>query len=286
MKKSVILLTLFVLAVFPVLSAAACDLSVSLLNQDPYPAMPGEYVKVVFQIDGIENPDCGTVTFGVKEDYPISLDPEVENPITIESGTFQRDYSSFYLAPFKLRVDENAIEGDNPIEVSLQNQFAPEILTTLEIYVEDMRADFEVHIKNYDYTTRALTFEILNIGESDIKALTVEIPKQNGIQVKGANTKVIGDLDSNEYTTADFETVLPENEVELTINIAYTDSINVRRDLTEKVQFDPSYFTDRTNGSSKSTWWIYVIVILVIAWFVWRRIKKNNAKKKLMQKHH
>lgn len=287
MNKQVITI-LFALALFaiPLISAAECDLDISMINQDPYPAIPGDYVKVVFQVDGIENPECGIVTFGIKEDYPVSLDPNVQNPISINSGTFQRTYSSFYLAPYKLRVDEDAIDGDNPIEVNYKVG-STDYLEEFNLHVEDTRADFEVDVKDYDYATRELTFEILNIEESDIQALTIEIPDQEGIQIKGANRKVVGDLDSNEYTSADFEAILPEGKTDINLNIIYTDSINVRREINKTVTFDSQYFTDR-NGSQKKTPWFWIMVIVaVVAWIVYRRIKKSKAKKKrMMQKGH
>lgn len=272
------------LLVLPIASAAICDLQVSMINQDPYPAIPGDYVKVVFQIDGIQNTECGTVTFEVKEDFPFSLDPNTENPIKIKSGTYASQYSSFYLAPYQIRIDENALQGNNPIEVGFYSSYAAEELKEFNIYIEDSHADFEIHVKNYDYLTRTLTFEILNIEDVDVEALTVEIPKQENIQVKGANKKVIGDLDSNEYTTADFEAIVEDGEINLTI--FYTDSINVRREIQKTVTFDSDYFTNRNGDNNKSTWWLYVIIILVVGWFVWRYLKKSKAKKKRMMKHH
>ncbi len=73
MKKSIIsifILSLAVILMLGTLISAACSPDASLINQDPYPAIPGDYVKVVFQIDGLENPECGIVTFGIKEEYP------------------------------------------------------------------------------------------------------------------------------------------------------------------------------------------------------------------------
>ena len=108
MKKS----TLFTLAIFSVIllsglvAADGCVLDISLINQDPYPSNPGEYVKVVFQIDGISNPECGVVTFQVKEEFPFTVKPGTENPIEIRSGTYSRKYSSFYISPYELLVDK------------------------------------------------------------------------------------------------------------------------------------------------------------------------------------
>lgn len=288
MKKSGLIFGLILASVFfslLVVSAAACELEVSLLNQDPYPAIPGDYVKVVFQITGLENPECGLVKFGISEEYPISLDPNTTNQVTIEAGTFQRKYSSSYLAPYMIRIDKNAIEGNNPIEVSYSVGLT-NYLEEFNIYVEDSRADFEIYVKDYDYSTNELTFEILNIEDVDIQALTIEVPKQEGINVKGANKKVIGDLDSNEYTSADFEMVLPDGESEINVNLIYTDSINIRREINKTVHFDSDYFTDRSGTQKKTPWLWIILAVAVVGWIIYRRIKKKKKeaerKKKLM----
>lgn len=261
----------------------SCNLQISLINQDPYPAIPGDYVKVVFQIDGLENTQCGIVTFGIKEDYPVYLDPNVENPITINSGTYQRNYGSFYLAPYKLRLDENALDGENPIEIYYSTG-TTSIIKEFNITVEDIRADFEIHVKDYNYNTKELTFEILNIAKSDVEALTIEIPKQEGFEIKGANRMVVGDLDSNEYTTADFEAILPQGESRINLNIIYTDSINVRREMQKVVDFDSSYFVNRNKDAKKQPYWLYILIIVVVAFFIWRRIKKKKREKERMKK--
>jgi hypothetical protein len=288
MKKGIALIffsLLISIFLFGNLISAACSLRISMLNQDPYPAIPGDYVKVVFQIDGLESQDCGEVTFGIKEEYPISLDPNVTNPIVIKSGTFQADYGSFYLAPYKLRLDENALDGENPIEVyHTKSSSDLTVITKFNLTVDDIRADFEIHVKDYNYNTRKLTFEILNIAESDVEALTIEIPKQDEIEIKGANRMVVGDLDSNEYTTAEFEAILPKKETKINLNIFYTDSINVRREMQKIVDFDSSYFIDRNSDKKTQPYWLYILIVVVVAWFVWRRIKKKRREKERMKK--
>ena len=288
MKKSIITGFILLLSLFSLLGnvmAATCNIDVSLLNQDPYPAIPGDYVKVVFQIDGLENENCGDVVFGIDEGYPFYLDPGVQNPITINSGTFQKDYSSSSQQPYKLRIDENALDGENPIEISYSTSAsATMIIQEFNITVEDTRADFEVSVKDYDYATNELTFEILNIEETDVQALTLEIPKQEGIEIKGANRVVVGDLDSNEYTSADFEAILPKGESDIKLNVIYTDSINVRREIQKIVSFDSSYFTDRNKDQKSTPWLLYIVIIGVIGFFIWRRIRKKKREEERKKK--
>lgn len=286
MKKGVLVLG-FLLAISIIfisgVNAADCGLKVNLVNQDPYPAIPGDYVKVVFQIEGLSSPTCGNVDFGIKEEFPFSLDPNTVNPVTIKSGTgTSSKYSSFYVFPMKLRVSEDALDGDNLIETYYTSDGSIDFITNFNISVKDIRADFEVYVKNYDPLTNTFTLEILNIAKSDVKALTLEIPKQDNINVKGANRKVVGDLDSNEYTTTDFEATPLNGKIE--ISITYTDPINVRRTIDKTITYDSSYFSDRSTGKSSSKVWIYVILAVIVIWIIWRQVKKSKMKKKLKEK--
>jgi hypothetical protein len=279
MNKGVKFIGFILLAVFimPMISAAACGLEVSLINQDPYPAIPGEYVDVVFQITGVDNPECGVVEFEVKESFPFTLDPTEENPITVRSGVYDRKFSSFYIAPYEIRVDADALDGDNPIEVFFSSTKSNiENIKEFNINVQDTRVDFEVFIKDYNPATKIMTFELLNIEESDIEALTVEIPKQDNIEVKGPNRNIVGDLDSNEYTTAEFEAISKGGAIEL--KIIYTDSINVRRTIDKTVYFEPSYFEGRNgnNGIGIGTYIFILVVVGVIGFWWYRRRKKRK----------
>ena len=80
MKKSqyyfsFLLFALLVMSLaLPCVSADLCNPAVSLINQDPYPAVPGEYVKLLFQISGVSNPECASTSVELKPSYPFSLD--------------------------------------------------------------------------------------------------------------------------------------------------------------------------------------------------------------------
>ncbi|MCR4323820.1 MAG: hypothetical protein NUV37_02540, partial [Nanoarchaeota archaeon] len=150
------------------------------------------------------------------------------------------------------------------------------------VEVEDSKAEFEVYVKDYDYNTNELTIEILNIAASGIEALTVEIPKQETISIKGPNRIVVGDLDSNEYTTAEFEATVGDGW--FNVRLIYSDSINVRREVTKAINFDSSYFFGRKadqNGTSTRTYVLWIVIIFaVVYWFLRRRKKKKDKLKK------
>jgi len=282
MKKSLIALVFVLLISF---SSAVCSPTISLVNQDPFPAVPGDYVKVVFQLKGIETVDCRDVIFEVVPEYPFSLDASETGQIKIKGGTFINDFNSFLMAPFKLRVDADAIDGNNPLKVkySTDNTLSSHITEQFDIEIKDIKADFEVFIRDYNPSTRTLTLEILNIGKEDIEALTIEIPVQENIIVKGANRKIIGALDSNEDTTVEFE-VPTIKEGEIQIQVAYTDIVNIRRTTSEKITFNPSFFENLKRdekGTSSTLYLIVIIIIIAVIYFFYQRHKKNKKKKLL-----
>ena len=141
-----------------------------------------------------------------------------------------------------------------------------------------MRSSFDVYVKNYDTATNILTLEILNIGKSNVKAITLTVPAQEGIVVKGPNKNVVGDLDSNEYTTADFEL---SGSGKINVQIEYTDEVNVRRTTSKTVEFDPTYFVGRKADQKTTSVWTYLLVLAILAtagYLIYKRYKKNKHK--------
>lgn len=279
MKKGVTLLFLFVLLFSVTLvSAGACDLTATLLNQDPYPAVQGDYVKLVFQITGLAEDGCGDIQFNLQEDYPIKFNPGENGRRTFSKLDYVNDYQSTIQIPYEVRIDADAIDGTNPIEAIVQNDNDDPIIKTFNLEVSDARADFEVYVKDYDMKTNELTLEVLNIENVDVEALAVSIPKQTNVIIKGPNRVIVGDLDSNEYTTADFEATARDGEI--TVDLTYSDAINVRRTITKTITFDSEYFTDRIADQKTTSKWTYIFGVIVVILIGWWIVKKFTKKKK------
>lgn len=261
--------------------APSCNLQISLVNQDPYPAVPGSLLKLVFQVDGIESTKCKDVELSLVESFPFKLDPSSEKSYQIKSGTYNsQNYKTFFQAPFKVIVDPEALDGENALEIMYSSSaFAGHVIKGFEIEIKDSRTDFEVFVKNYDYSTQTLDLQILNIGKEDVSAVSIEIPRQEGISVRGANKNIIGDLDSNEDTVTDFKTAIDTDE--FVVNVAYTDFTGERRVKEEKVSFESDYFvhTKNSKNGSSLTKFFYVAIAVVVAYFVYKKFfkkKKSN----------
>ena len=283
MKRGIILvLSLLLVSVFSLnlTAAASCIPNVTLLNQDPYPSVPGEYTTLVFQVNGVDNSECNDIIFELLEEYPIEFDPGISGIKVFKKIEYLTDFSSTILIPYDIRINENAIDGSNEIKTLVQSRGDGELAKNFDIEVEGSIVDFEAYVKEYSYTTNEITIEVLNIGESDIKALTMEIPKQGNIEIKGSNRVTVGDLDSNEYTSADFE-ANPTDGI-IRVNLIYTDAINVRREVTKDVVFDSSYFTGRVadEKSNSGSKYLILAVVAVLIIYLFFRGKKNSKLKK------
>ncbi len=279
MKKEFIILFLTILTVS--FTSAICSLDATLVNQDPYPAIPGEYVDVVFQLTGLENPECGEVSFRVVENFPFSLDEGTQNKITVESSTHTQEFKPFLLAPYKLKVDKNSLDGKNPIKVKYAKNGLDEKSNFQEkfnITIEDARVDFEIHIEDYSQQTKELTLEILNTGKYDVEAVTLEIPEQENIKIIGSNRQIIGDIYSNEDDRAIIKAITKEGKIKL--DILYIDKIGERRKVQKEVYFNPKNFEPIEEESKLSPTLALIIGILIpiIIYFVynWNKKRKNK----------
>lgn len=277
-KKGVIALVLLLFLVNFVVAVDSCSLDVRLINQDPYPVIPGDYVKLVFQIDGLEEDACGDVSIELVDKFPISFDPSEKNKVTVTSGIYERTYSSFLIVPYKLIVDEAALDGENELDILISTKGSQDVLYEFNFTVEDVRADFELFVKDYDVLTNIMTFEILNTGENDVEALTINIPDQENIVIKGANRNIVGDLDSNDYTTFEYEAISEGGEIEL--DVIYTDAINNRRTLTRTITYNPNNFVGRKADENGGNIGLYIGIVVVVVIIVWWLIAKGKKKKK------
>jgi hypothetical protein len=279
MKRGLAVLIVFLFALS--FAAAKCELTATLINQDPYPAIPGDYVKVVFQLDGISSSDCGTVTFQPLEEFPFTLDPGTEKIKTLTSGTYAKNYGSFAILPYQLRVNKDALDGGSLVEVAYTTSNGLSESKQFTIEIKDVKTDFEVSVDDFVQSTNKLSFSIINTGKNNAEAVVVELPKQENVNVKGASKQVIGSLNANDDTTFSYEALPKQGPI--TLDIYYTDTTGVRRTVEKTVTYDPSYFTNRIADQKTTSIYVYlvpILIVLIIIWRIWVYIKKKKKGKK------
>ncbi len=120
--------SLLTVAFMLILSAAAVSatdygyadsayVKLSLLNQDPDPVQPGDYVDVRISVENLGTEPASSIVLVADESYPFSFDPGYNRTRAISKlGKLQKDDNS-RIIKFKLRVDNNAVEGDSTFKV-------------------------------------------------------------------------------------------------------------------------------------------------------------------------
>jgi hypothetical protein len=95
----------------------------NLVNQDPDPAEPGKYVEIRFKVQNVGGADTEQAIFELVTAYPFSLDPGESAVRKLGQVDARLVGENSYILYYKLRVDKNAIEGNNEIELkySLNN---------------------------------------------------------------------------------------------------------------------------------------------------------------------
>lgn len=296
---------------------APASVNIYFVNQDPYPADPGNYVNLLFKIENSGSQDANNVTTQLMTEYPFSLNPQV-SPINSFGTVRGLGDEMQYLLKYRLKVDNDAVNGEN--EIKMEYSFADvngnivDSIRTFNITVSDPKTDFGVVAQ--DTTGGTTTFAIANIGSNNAYSVIVTIPPQNNFRTSGSSSSIIGNLNAGDYTLLSFQvssagnatipgnfsrtrgnqTNIPGNFTiaggrNLVVDVAYTDKLGIRRTVEKDVvmnlnsTFGNGASFRTTSGTSSrgiSSGMIYIIIgvvgiIAIVLFFVLR--KKIRRKK-------
>jgi len=314
-KNNLLIFILLISLSVNFVSALYCDLDVSLLNQNPYPAVPGEYVDAVFQVSGIIS-GCGGAAFELFPSYPFSI---VENDsVKILGGNTYHvtGYQTDWLVPYKLKVDKGALDSNYEIKVRYHSGTSTSwdsyISQIFNLTVQDSRTDFDAVIQ--EVSGSSVSIAIANVGKYSANSVVVRIPEQENFRVTGTDGQMVGNLASGDYTIVSFSlssvvqkdyqkgfnrsTGVQQNQASnLKFDIYYTDALGERRivnmelpiSLSSSVNASSGYINgfSRTQAQTSSgiNWTALIIVLIIIAagFVIYKKypyLKKKFSKKK------
>ena len=295
-----------------------CELSVSLVNQDPYPATPNNYVNLLFQVNGVDNSECKGARFDLNLEYPFSIDDGTTLKI-LNSTTYNKDgYKTVWNIPYTLRIDKDALDGIKELEV----RYAPlswssnsYISKKINISIQNYQTAFDAVIQ--ESTSSGVSIALANIGKYTANAVIVKIPEQDYFSVSSTNGQMVGNLDAGDYTIVSFSISpkYPTNQdlrnentnksfnnsrnishtsKNLSIDVYYTDNLGVRRTVrlglplvlqssTNSTILNIQNF-QRKKQSSNSLIWIILSIALVISAVLILIKKFPNSSKKIKEK--
>jgi len=126
-----------------------------------------------------------------------------------------------------------------------------------------------------------VSFKILNKGLSGIKFSELKILENQGYDINGKTSEYVGNIDSDDYTTVEFELVPKKQDLSVNLILNYRDLDN--NYFTSQVNLDVKAYTIREAqknnllpGFPVALIVILVIIILIIVWAVLRKKKKKK----------
>lgn len=258
---------------------------ISLLNQDPYPAKPNDYVNLVFKIENKGRVNVDDVIVELLPQYPFSLDPGVIAVKEIGSLTLVQNKERAVFIKYKVRVDKDAIDGENTIKLryvyDTNREWKNYITREFNVTIQDTRTDFDVAIQDYSFATGTLSLAISNIGKNNAKSVTISLPEQSSIEIIGSNKEIVGGIDINDYTVSSFK-IVPKEDALIIVKISYTDTIGIRREVDKAVLFKASSYSSKiakeTAQNNRALIYIAVGIIGIAVIILLFRILKKKRK--------
>ncbi len=175
------------------------ELKVSLINQEPDPVAPGQYVTLRFKIENFGNDALQDFYVKLIPKFPFVQDGADENEKFL--GTLWGGLSGNYgvVVSYKVRVSDNAVTGNMPITIAYkyagsdvwtQMDFNVHIRVVYnQIFIESIKQKPSVVKPGGDAT---LSFKLKNYGDTTMRDITLML----GLQ--GAGTPLVPDSELSE----------------------------------------------------------------------------------------
>lgn len=193
------------------------SIKATLLNQDPDPAEPGEYVELRWNIQKLGNDELKELSFEIMPEYPFTVDEGESKIKNVGDLIGFSDDNTYYTLYYRLRVDDNALE--DTYDVTLKYSYIG------EKGVNNGEEEFEIRVgdkemPNFVIGTIAtsptklvgdtdeaeLNIDIENIGDGDSENTKVELELPDGFKpsYSFSNREVLGTIPEESSKTATF----------------------------------------------------------------------------------
>ena len=233
------------------------NVDITLINQDPATAQPGEYVDLKFKISNQGQSPAEDTSVELVESFPFSLDPDVSANRELGDMRGAAIGDDSYIVEYRVRVDENAVESEN--EISLKYTTGDDdfsVTRDFDISVDDVGTDFELSAGKVSASSIPVNLD--NIGDKSAESVHVVLPDQSGINKEGVETQVVGSMDSGENKEVDFAVSNISVGSSYRFEIHYTDGNGVRRELVRNIDIgtipvNPVQVTVQSANPSETT---------------------------------
>ena len=192
----IILSSIAISTLYQIPLAHGSRIKISLLNQDPDPASPGNYIELRWTVENLGSSASDDVYIEIVPDYPFSLRPTDDKITNIGSLNGRQLGEEAYTFYRKLKIDENAVEGDNTIRlryrVGKEGVWVEPDKFTARVRSIDAALSIEsVSVSPSKFIPgrpSKVTFKIKNLADSTMKDITFKLDLTLSTIVAGSTT--------------------------------------------------------------------------------------------------
>lgn len=210
--------------------------SISLVNQDPDPAIAGDIVEVRLGVENRGGVSAEDLVLEIVPEYPFAMvsgESETQEIGTIKS---YQTGSDMKIVKFKLRVDKDATAG--AYELKVKNHEKGSSVSTQRSLSIDVQNRESAEIVHIDKTLlipgkqSSMKFTINNVGDAPLRDLTFNWQNEDKIilPVGSDNTKYIKYIDIGDSAELSYEVIADTNAepglYELDLHLKYRDPIS------------------------------------------------------------
>ena len=237
------------------------NIDVSLINQNPDPAEPGKYVEVKWKVENAGTSNAQNVIFEVLPKFPFLLDPGESATQKIGSIWGRQIGDNGVMVTYRLKVDENAVEGQNEIEVRYSSDNGISWQKPGKFYINIRTHDAILNVKKVSYAPdpmppgkkTVLNIKLENMADSLLKDIKISLNLIAVLQTATSitynelpfstfgttNQQVIKNIGAGKTKTVEF-TLIPDPDAgadiyKIPITIEYSDELGTNYSKSEVI---------------------------------------------------
>jgi hypothetical protein len=216
---------------------------ITQLKYEPYPVEPGSYFTMWVRVDNIADEDAENVVVEVIDRYPFTIDGVRTKTI----GKLGRRQSAVLYFE-RIRVDEKAIEGDNPLEfrINMGGGYQKEYTTqTLYVKVQTVEPLLSITVSSQPEKIPQggisnVSIELQNMDTSSLKNINLDLVLPSSfIPVGSTSQKKVQQLSAGEKSTINYDVMAladtEANAYQIELDVSYSDEIGTRFSKNETI---------------------------------------------------
>jgi hypothetical protein len=268
----------------------ASALTITSVTSSPHDIQPGEKFSLDLKVENNLNQDIENVVVSLDLSKTIFAPYQSSNEVRIE-GISQDDDEK---ASFDLIASSDAVSGTYTIPVKITYDLDNGTAVTPEEFIVSatisanpnigVSSENNILIKG---TSGKLTIKIINSGLGGSKFLSISVQQVSGIKITSPNNVYIGNIDSNDFDTADFNIFIDSNapsSMSVPVKITYLDASNnqVKEDKTISINTYTQKEAISLGLITKNNTFLIIIsvVAILVIFLIYKRIRKRNRTKR------